>query len=55
LPDSQIFDFWRGPLGHLHEHWSHRGQLDVSIAASLRAITGAQASKWGADKPPSFG
>ena len=55
LLDSQIFDYRRGSLGHIHEHWTDRDQLDVSIAAGMPPISGAQATHWGPDMPPSFG
>ena len=55
LLDSQIFDYRRGSLGHIHEHWTDRDQLDVSIAAGMRTISGGQATHWGPHMPPSFG
>jgi len=42
LLDSQIFDYRRGSLGHIHEHWTDRDQLDVSIAAGMRTISGGR-------------
>lgn len=55
LLGSQIFDYWRDPWGHIHEHWTDGDQLDVSIATGDHPISGAQASQWGPDMPPSFG
>ncbi len=52
---ARFSTFGAAPWVTSTSHSTDRGQLDVSIAAGLRAITGAQASKWGADKPPSFG
>ena len=55
LLGSQIFDYWRDPWGHIHEHWTDGDQLDASIPAGDHPISGAQASQWGPDMPPSFG
>jgi len=55
LLGSQIFDYWRDPWGHIHEHWTDGDQLDASVPAGDHPITLARASQWGPDMPASFG
>ena len=55
LLGSQIFDYWRDPWGHIHEHWTDGDQLDASAPTGDHPITAARASQWGPDMPDSFG
>lgn len=52
---SQIFDYWRDPWGHIHEHWTDGDQMDASVPAQDHPISGARASQWGPDMPATFG
>jgi catechol 2,3-dioxygenase-like lactoylglutathione lyase family enzyme len=55
LLGSQIFDYWRDPWGHIHEHWTDGDQLDASVPAGDHPIAAARASQWGPDMPDTFG
>jgi catechol 2,3-dioxygenase-like lactoylglutathione lyase family enzyme len=55
LLGSQIFDYWRDPWGHIHEHWTDGDQLDASIPAGDVTIDVGAASQWGPNPPPTFG
>jgi catechol 2,3-dioxygenase-like lactoylglutathione lyase family enzyme len=55
LLGSQIFDYWRDPWGHIHEHWTDGDQLDASVPANDVTLDVAAASQWGPNPPPTFG
>jgi catechol 2,3-dioxygenase-like lactoylglutathione lyase family enzyme len=55
LLGSQIFDYWRDPWGHIHEHWTDGDQLDASVPASDVSIDVGAASQWGPNPPATFG
>jgi len=55
LLGSQIFDYWRDPWGHIHEHWTDGDQLDASVPAGLHPIGISQISQWGPGMPRTFG
>ncbi|HVN63758.1 MAG TPA: VOC family protein, partial [Candidatus Binataceae bacterium] len=55
LLGSQVFDYWRDPWGHIHEHWTDGDQLDASVPAGDHSPDVALASQWGPNPPPTFG
>jgi catechol 2,3-dioxygenase-like lactoylglutathione lyase family enzyme len=55
LLGSQIFDYWRDPWGHIHEHWTDGDQFDASIPAGDHSIDVGAVSQWGPNVPASFG
>jgi catechol 2,3-dioxygenase-like lactoylglutathione lyase family enzyme len=55
LLGSQVFDYWRDPFGHIHEHWTDGDQLPADIAAGEHTPDVALASQWGPSPPPTFG
>ncbi len=55
LLGSQIFDYWRDPWGHIHEHWTDGDQFDASIPAGDHSIDIGAVSQWGPNMPASFG
>lgn len=55
LLGSQVFDYWRDPWGHIHEHWTDGDQLDASIPPGDCTPDVALSSQWGPNPPPTFG
>jgi len=55
LLGSQVFDYWRDPWGHIHEHWTDGDQLDASVPAGEVTPDAALSSQWGPNPPPTFG
>ena len=55
LIGSQVFDYWRDPWGHIHEHWTDGDQLDASVPAGDHSIGVGRVSQWGPDMPETFG
>ena len=55
LLGSQIFDYWRDPWGHIHEHWTDGDQFDASIPAGDHSIDVGTVSQWGPNMPSTFG
>ena len=55
LLGSQIFDYWRDPWGHIHEHWTDGDQFDASTPAGDHSIDIGAVSQWGPNMPSSFG
>jgi catechol 2,3-dioxygenase-like lactoylglutathione lyase family enzyme len=55
LLGSQVFDYWRDPWGHIHEHWTDGDQLDASIPAGEHTPDVALSSQWGPNPPSTFG
>lgn len=55
LLGSQVFDYWRDPYGHIHEHWTDGDQLDAAIPAGDHTPDAALSSQWGPNPPPTFG
>jgi catechol 2,3-dioxygenase-like lactoylglutathione lyase family enzyme len=55
LLGSQVFDYWRDPWGHIHEHWTDGDQLDASVPAGDVTPDVALSSQWGPNPPPTFG
>ena len=51
---SQIFDYWRDPWGHIHEHFTDGDLLDASYQAGVYGPEGA-GSQWGPEIPADFG
>jgi catechol 2,3-dioxygenase-like lactoylglutathione lyase family enzyme len=51
---SQIFDYWRDPWGHVHEHFTDGDLLDASHEAGVHGPEDA-GSQWGPQIPPDFG
>lgn len=44
---SQIYDYWRDPWGHVHEHFTDGDLLDASAAPGLHDPTTVLGSQWG--------
>ncbi|MEQ1865569.1 MAG: VOC family protein [Micropepsaceae bacterium] len=55
LLGSQVFDYWRDPWGHIHEHWTDGDQLDAGVPPGDFTIDVGAASQWGPNPPPTFG
>ncbi len=55
LLGSQVFDYWRDPWGHIHEHWTDGDQLDASVLPGDHPIGLGRVSQWGPDMPETFG
>ena len=55
LLGSQVFDYWRDPWGHIHEHWTDGDQFDASVPTGEHTIDVAAASQWGPNMPATFG
>ena len=55
LLGSQVFDYWRDPWGHIHEHWTDGDQFDVSVPAGDHSIDIGAVSQWGPNMPSTFG
>lgn len=55
LLGSQIFDYWRDPWGHIHEHWTDGDQFDADVPAGDVSLAEGAASQWGPNPPPTFG
>lgn len=55
LLGSQIFDYWRDPWGHIHEHWTDGDQFDASTPAGDHSIDVGAVSQWGPNMPGTFG
>lgn len=51
---SQIFDYWRDPWGHVHEHFTDGDLLDASHRLGVHGFDDA-GSQWGPQIPPDFG
>lgn len=51
---SQIFDYWRDPWGHIHEHFTDGDLMDAATPAGVQGPDGA-GSQWGPQMPPDFG
>jgi len=54
LLGSQVFDYWRDPWGHIHEHWTDGDQMDASVPAADHPIS-TGLTQWGPDVPATFG
>ncbi len=55
LLGSQVFDYWRDPWGHIHEHWTDGDQFDASVTAGDHSIDIGAVSQWGPNMPATFG
>lgn len=51
---SQIFDYWRDPWGHVHEHFTDGDLLDASHPVGVYE-PGDAGSQWGPEIPADFG
>jgi catechol 2,3-dioxygenase-like lactoylglutathione lyase family enzyme len=51
---SQIFDYWRDPWGHIHEHFTDGDLIDASHSTGVHPPERA-GSQWGPEMPPDFG
>lgn len=48
---SQIFDYWKDPLGFTVEHWTDGDLLDAGVPAKSLPIFEAGGSQWGPQPP----
>jgi catechol 2,3-dioxygenase-like lactoylglutathione lyase family enzyme len=55
LLGSQVFDYWRDPWGHIHEHWTDGDQLPAHVPAGEHTPDVALSSQWGPSPGPTFG
>lgn len=55
LLGSQVFDYWRDPWGHIHEHWTDGDQLAAHIPPGDHTPDVALSSQWGPNPPATFG
>ena len=55
LLGSQIFDYWRDPWGHIHEHWTDGDQFAADAPPGDYPIDVGAVSQWGPNMPPTFG
>jgi hypothetical protein len=49
---SQVFDSWRGPLGHLIEHWTDGDFFGANAPTNVTDIPTILGRQWGAPAPP---
>jgi catechol 2,3-dioxygenase-like lactoylglutathione lyase family enzyme len=51
---SQIYDYWRDPWGHIHEHFTDGDLLDAGYSAGVHSPEEGD-NQWGPAMPPDFG
>lgn len=51
LLGSQVFDYWRDPWGHTHEHWTDSDRLNAASGSSLHRADSAFSNQWGPGNP----
>ena len=54
IQGSQIFDYWRDPFGHKHEHWTDGDLVNDTMPAGVAAITNDELSQWAPAVTPAF-
>ena len=52
---SQIFDYWRSPYGHVHEHQTDGDLFDNKVKPGVIDISEAAGMQWGPDITATFG
>jgi catechol 2,3-dioxygenase-like lactoylglutathione lyase family enzyme len=51
LLGSQVFDYWRDPWGHVHEHWTDSDRLNAGSGSALWQAGDALTNQWGPGNP----
>jgi catechol 2,3-dioxygenase-like lactoylglutathione lyase family enzyme len=46
IQGSQLFDYWRDPWGHKHEHWTDGDLVNNQTPVGLAAISGNELAQW---------
>jgi catechol 2,3-dioxygenase-like lactoylglutathione lyase family enzyme len=54
IQGSQIFDYWRDPWGHKHEHWTDGDLVNRETPAGLAAMSSNELAQWAPTLDPSF-
>jgi len=54
LLGSQVYDYWAGPWGRVHEHWSDSDRLNAANGSNLISAEDGLKSQWGEPPPESF-
>ena len=54
IQGSQIFDYWRDPWGHKHEHWTDGDLVNRETPAGLAPISTDELSQWAPTLDQSF-
>ena len=50
-----IFDYWRSPYGHVHEHQTDGDLFDNKVKPGVIDISEAAGMQWGPDITATFG
>lgn len=51
LLGSQVYDYWRDPWGHVHEHWTDSDRLNAQSGSFVHPAEKAFVSQWGPPSP----
>jgi catechol 2,3-dioxygenase-like lactoylglutathione lyase family enzyme len=54
IQGSQLFDYWRDPWGHKHEHWTDGDLVNKDTPVGLAAISGNELAQWSPELQQSF-
>ena len=54
IQGSQIFDYWRDPFGHKHEHWTDGDLVNDSTPVGNAAFSPDELSQWAPPLTPEF-
>jgi catechol 2,3-dioxygenase-like lactoylglutathione lyase family enzyme len=51
---SQIFDYWRDPWGHKHEHWTDGDLVNLNTPVGLAPLSPEGLSQWAPPLEPAY-
>lgn len=54
IQGSQIFDYWRDPFGHKHEHWTDGDLVNRDTPEGLAPLSPDELSQWAPPVEPSY-
>ena len=54
IQGSQIFDYWRDPFDHKHEHWTDGDLVNKDTPVGLAPFSGNELSQWAPPLEPSY-
>jgi catechol 2,3-dioxygenase-like lactoylglutathione lyase family enzyme len=54
IQGSQIFDYWRDPWGHKHEHWTDGDLVNRDTPTGLAPLSPNELSQWAPPLEPSY-
>ncbi len=54
IQGSQIFDYWRDPWGHKHEHWTDGDLVNCDTPTGLSPLSPESLSQWAPPLEPSY-